>query len=659
MMKGENTMKIKIYSFLMMAFLAVVFTTVSETSAQVRPYRVTDSQVQTLLNRLETRTDNFRREIDRSLDNSRVDGTRTEDNITEFVTDFENATDQLKNDFAARNSTVDDVQEVLNRALFINEFMRNNRVSVQSQNQWNFIRTDLNTLANYYRVNWTWNGRTTNGRTNNVPVVSRPYIVSETSVRALLARIEQKSDVFRRSVDQTLDRSNRDGTRFEENVAEYVADFENATDSLRRNFDEGDSVSGDVEEVLQRASVIDRFVRNNRLTPAVQRQWSLLRSDLNTLASNYRVSWNWNTTATPSVNNFDARLTGTYRLNIAQSDNVNNIIDRAITRGSSNTTQRDRIQRNLERRLTPPDMIVLEKRGQQVTLASSMSQQVSFAADNISRSETNQNGRTVQTRVSATSNEVTINYEGDRMNDFFVSFTPLSNGQLRVSRRVYLENTNTAVTAMSLYDKTNAAAQWSVANNVGSGNDNIGNNTGNLNDFIVPNNTKLTAVLRNMIDTKVSKNGDRFQLEVNSPSQYNGAIIEGRIANSDQSGRVSGRANVSMEFDTIRLTNGQTYRFTGFIDSVRAANGDNVQVNNEGTVRDSNQTTKTVTRAGIGAALGAIIGAIAGGGQGAAIGAAVGAGAGAGTVILQGRDNIELGQGSEFGITASAPNNNR
>ena len=78
-------------------------------------------------------------------------------------------------------------------------------------------------------------------------------------------------------------------------------------------------------------------------------------------------------------------------------------------------------------------------------------------------------------------------------------------------------------------------------------------------------------------------------------------------------------------------------------------------VNNEGTVRDSNQTTKTVTRAGIGAALGAIIGAIAGGGQGAAIGAAVGAGAGAGTVVLQGRDNIELGQGSEFAITASAP----
>ena len=48
-------------------------------------------------------------------------------------------------------------------------------------------------------------------------------------------------------------------------------------------------------------------------------------------------------------------------------------------------------------------------------------------------------------------------------------------------------------------------------------------------------------------------------------------------------------------------------------------------------------------------------GAVAGGGQGAAIGAGVGATAGAGSVLIQGRDRIELSEGSEFSITASAP----
>jgi hypothetical protein len=654
MIKGEIKMKTKIYSLFTMALFAVFLTTANEITAQVRPYRVTDNQVQTLLNRLETRTDNFRRTVDSALDNSRRDGTRAEENITEYITDFENATDRLRTNFQSRRSTTADAQEVLSRALYINDFMRNNRLTVAAQNQWNLIRNDLNTLSNYYRVNWTWSGSTT------VPVASRPYTVSDSQVQTLLARIEQRTDAFRRDVDRVLDNSRRNNTRYEENLTEFVTEFENSTDSLRRNFDERDSVSGDVEEVLRRAAAIDNFMRNNRMNVSVERQWNLLRSDLNTLATYYNVRWDWNNPVSYLSGNFDARFTGTYRLNVRQSDNVSQIVDRAITSGNFNANQRQRIQRNLERRLTAPDTLVFEKRGQEITMGSSLSQQISFTADNIARSETNPNGRTVQTRAVANSNEVSISYEGDRMNDFFVGFTPLSNGQLRVTRRVYLENSNTSVTAVSVYDKTSNVAEWSSVNTGGNvgGNTNYPNN-GNLNDFVVPNNTRITAVLRNMIDTKVTQENDRFQLEVTSPSQYSGAIIEGRVVNADQSGRVTGRANLSMEFDTIRLRNGQTYRFAGFIDSVRAANGDNVQVNNEGTVRDSSQTTKTVTRAGIGAALGAIIGAIAGGGQGAAIGAAVGAGAGAGTVILQGRDNIQLGQGSEFTITASAPNNIR
>jgi hypothetical protein len=105
-------MKNKIFSFLTMAFLAVFIVNVGETTAQVRSYRVSDAQVQTLLNRLETRSDAFRREIDRALDNSNRDGTRYEENIAEFVTDFENSTDNLRNNFASRRSTAQDVEEV-------------------------------------------------------------------------------------------------------------------------------------------------------------------------------------------------------------------------------------------------------------------------------------------------------------------------------------------------------------------------------------------------------------------------------------------------------------------------------------------------------------------------------------------------------------------
>ena len=312
---------------------------------------------------------------------------------------------------------------------------------------------------------------------------------------------------------------------------------------------------------------------------------------------------------------------------------------------------RENARRNLARRLASPQMIAIDKNNRTITMGSSNSPQVTFEADGIGHTETNQRGRTITTTATTSRNGLDISYVGDRTNDFYVTFDASRNDQLRVTRKIYLENRNDQVTVTSVYDKVSGVADWPAVNS--GGNWNVG--AGGINDFHVPDGVQIRAVLNNPVDTKVSQAGDRFSMNVTSPSQYRGAVIEGHLASIGNSGRVSGRANVSMEFDTIRLANGSSYRFAGIIDSVRAANGDTINVNNEGTIRESSQTTKTATRAGIGAVLGAVIGAIAGGGQGAAIGAGVGAGAGAGSVLITGRDSIQLARGSEFTIMASAP----
>jgi len=621
--------------------------------AQVFGTRASTRQIDNLLRRIETRTDTFKRDMEMALDRSRIDNTNREDRITDFIRDFEVATDQLRRQFDARANVNAEVNEVLNRALFIDRFMGRNRLAARAENDWLSLRTDLNTLASYYSLTWDWN-RTPNWPGTSVP----PYTVSDVQLSNLLTRIETRTDAFKRRVDRSLDRSVVNNTRTEDSISTYVANFENATDRLKQRFDARESTGADVSEVLTRALYIDRFMARNRLSNNAESEWRLLRQDLDTLAGYYTVSWNWNQQLPPYTpgtgypgGRFETRLTGTYRLNRSQSDNVDSAIERAL---GNSTVQNDRRRTNLERRLTPPEMLAIETNNRTVTLGSSLAPQVSFQADGVARSETNARGRTIRTTASSVGNTLNISYEGDRANDFYLTFMPIGNNQLRVTRRLYLENRGEQITVTSVYDKIDNVAQWSAVGSGSTWSGNTGNTT--YRDFYIPNGTRLTATLRNMIDSKVSQVGDRFTMDVTSPNQYRGAVIEGRVSQVGSSGRVSGRANISFDFDTIRLTNGQTYRFAGIIDSVRAANGDNVSVNNEGTVRDSNQTTKTVTRAGIGAALGAIIGAIAGGGEGAAIGAAIGAGAGAGTVLVQGRDNVVLEQGSEFNITASAPN---
>jgi hypothetical protein len=355
---------------------------------------------------------------------------------------------------------------------------------------------------------------------------------------------------------------------------------------------------------------------------------------------------NWNQTM-PWNNQYDTNLDGTYRLNSALSDNVNAIIQ-SVTNSYYSGQQNDRVAKNLERRLTAPEYLAIDKNGISVTIASSGTGQATFQADGIGRTETVGN-RQVKITGKTNSDSITLNYEADRMNDYYVSFMPMANGKLKVVRRVYLENRNETVAVSSVYDKINTVADFNwVARQVN-------NSTAINKTFYVPNGTQIEGKLNESLSTKTIKDGDKFSINVTSPSKYAGSTIYGYVSGAERSGRVSGRANMTFNFEQIRLSDGSIYEFRGIVENVTDAKGNKIDVNNEGVVRDGSQTNKTIIRSGVGAGLGAIIGAIIGGGDGAAIGAAIGGSAGAGSVIAQGRGDLELEQGSQVVISASAP----
>ena len=349
----------------------------------------------------------------------------------------------------------------------------------------------------------------------------------------------------------------------------------------------------------------------------------------------------------------NGQLTGTWNLDTSRSDNVRGAIDRANISQNANS---DRIRQRLENRLQPPDRLAIEQSGRRVTLASSTAPQVSFDADGRARSETNANGRTIQTTASLSGSVLTIRTQGDRANDFQVMFRPVDNGRsLQVTRRIYNDRLAQPLETLSFYNRVSNVAELNGYSNAYP-NTTTASQRERRRDTVsnIPADTILTATLNQSLNTKEAKDGDRFTLTVVSPSEYSGAVIEGYLTRVERSGRVTGSPEIGFEFDTIRLRNSGTYDFSGYIEQVRTPTGDKVKVDNEGSVKEkSGQTERTVVRSGIGAAIGAIIGGITGGGEGAAIGAAVGAGAGAGSVIVQGRDDLQLDNGTEFTIHSS------
>jgi DNA repair exonuclease SbcCD ATPase subunit len=120
------------------------------------PYRLTDREVEQILDRIERQSERFQSSLDSSLDRSRLDGTRREDDINAFIKDFNDEVKRLHDRFSDHKSVAADVQSVLDRAARIDEFMSRSRVDGRAREDWSRLRTNLDELSQAYSVDWRW-----------------------------------------------------------------------------------------------------------------------------------------------------------------------------------------------------------------------------------------------------------------------------------------------------------------------------------------------------------------------------------------------------------------------------------------------------------------------------------------------------------------------
>ncbi len=509
---------------------------------------------------------------------------------------------------------------------------------------------------------------------------------NEREVRRVLQNLSAKVDDFRYRL------ANDAGGNQAANLSRNVRALQDNLRAFETKFNNKRENTQDVETLLSAARDADAAVNQNRLSDRNTNDWMNIRGAFEQLAASYNVDFNWNDAADSTGNdsyspNDDNRypidnrqsnnrapqansygLTGTYRLDVSRSENAGEIADRAAAGDSQN-------KQDLLNKLNAPDEIAVDARGSQITIASSRTPQITLTADGREQTKTTADGGTTRVRSSLRGQELTVSQTGGNADeDYTVTFASIDNGKsLRVTRRVTTDYLNETVFAESYYTKTDSVARLGINNDSNdsysssdsSDNNNYPNGSSNGNyptttngrtgNFVVGSGVVLTGTLQNDVSTRFSQNNDRFRLNVTAPNEFRGAVLEGRLSGLSRSGKVSGRSTITFNFETIRLSNGQTYDFAGFLQNVTDANGNVVKVDTEGTARGDSQTKETVKRGSIGAGIGAVIGAIAGGAHGAAIGAIIGGGAGAGSVVVQGKDDLELKAGSSITVQSSSP----
>lgn len=535
---------------------------------------------------------------------------------------------------------------------------------------------------------------------------------NEREVRKILQNLNAKVDDFRYRM--SYDAAN--GARANR-TTDLSGDLRSLQDNLRAfeaKFNRRSENADDVRTLLAAARAANDSINRNHLNNRDESDWASIKTSFEQLAASYNVDWRESDSARsgdddtirpsdvdddvdatdnrrrngnrPTLDNsHGSGLTGTYRLDAARSENAGDVAERVI--GGSNMGGNARANEDLRAKLEAPEQIAVDVRGNRVTLASSRAPQISFTADGRDGGggapQRTGSGAGVRLRSTLRGQELIVSRIGGGDEDYTVTFASIDDGKtLRVTRRITTAYLNETVFIESFYRKTDSVARLGISDGGSDSSDsysssdsdsvsdsdrNFPNDSGANNrpndrpaagrtgGFVVPSGAILTGTLQNDISTEYSQNNDRFRLNVTAPNEFRGAVIEGRISGLSRSGKVSGRSHLTFNFETIRLADGQTYDFAGFLQNVTDADGKTVKVDAEGTARGDDQTRETVKRGSIGAGVGAIIGAIAGGGKGAAIGAILGGGAGAGSVAVQGKDDLQLKAGSSITVQSSSP----
>lgn len=183
---------------------------------------------------------------------------------------------------------------------------------------------------------------------------------------------------------------------------------------------------------------------------------------------------------------------------------------------------------------------------------------------------------------------------------------------------------------------------------------------------VIESGTKVPLTLLNTLSSKQTAEGDRVYLETLYPVLVNGRIVvpagsyvSGTVTQIKRPGRVKGRGELYLRFDSMTLPNGVTRDFRARIGSMEGG-GSNELDRNEGKIKGGGGKGKDAGTIARSAEMGTMVGGIAGAASGNTIGGlAGGAGAGAaaglaGVLLTRGPD-VVLQKGSVVEMVLDRP----
>jgi type IV secretion system protein VirB10 len=182
-----------------------------------------------------------------------------------------------------------------------------------------------------------------------------------------------------------------------------------------------------------------------------------------------------------------------------------------------------------------------------------------------------------------------------------------------------------------------------------------------IKQITVPAGTEVPLVLKSAIDTKNTRSGDGVYCQTVFPVMVGnviaipaGTYVKGEVVKAQRAGKIKGRAEVQLKFNTLIFPNGYTVDVPGTIHNDSGAS--NASVDDEGRIKADPQKGKDATTVAKGAGVGAAGGAIITGSRAGVLGGAgIGGLAGLATVLMTRGQDVRIEPGASIKMLLQRP----
>jgi type IV secretion system protein VirB10 len=185
-------------------------------------------------------------------------------------------------------------------------------------------------------------------------------------------------------------------------------------------------------------------------------------------------------------------------------------------------------------------------------------------------------------------------------------------------------------------------------------------------DYTVAPGTKIPLSMINSVSTKTAAEGDRIYLETVFPILVDGRVVippgsyvAGTVTQVKRPGRLKGRGELYVRFDSLTLPNGVTRDFRARVGALDGRATEELD-KSEGKILSEGNKAGDAQRVGEVAAAGASVGVLTGSvagrpGLGAGVGAAAGAAAGLAAVLMTRGPEAVLAKGTTLEMVLDRP----